>query len=435
MALEVKIWGNTIGHLNWDVSANAAVFRYQNSFLDSGLQISPIALPISPQLYMFRDLPRNVFKGLPGVFADSLPDKFGEGLMNEYFKSKSFGLSELTPLDRLAYIGDRGMGAITYHPAEEMNHLQRSISLNELEALADFGIRRAAKLETELHPNETEGFQDILSIGTSAGGARPKAVIAWNEVTNEIKSGQLDHAGFQHWLIKLDVQGNQRTLGDPQGYGRIEYTYFQLASEAGIEMMESRLLTEGNRGHFMTKRFDRVNDDTIHVHSLNGLAHINYENVMEHSYGSLLKVANGLSCSVKEKDQLFRRMVFNVVMRNCDDHTKNFSFQMDRSGLWSITPAYDICYSYDSANEWVNGHMKINGKRQNITAKDLCIEARSFGVRKPEGIIAEILEVSSKWNSRAIENGVPKPLVGLIQKELNEVKSELRFSLNKGMQL
>ncbi len=425
MTLKVILWDRTVGYLNWDSNRNAATFSYDEEFLDSNLQISPINLPLNKRIYVFPGLPFETYKGLPGVFADSLPDRFGEGLMNEYFKNSKVAFADLTPLDRLAYIGSRGMGALQYHPAREFNQKRDHLSIEELEDLADFGINRAQSLQTKLS-KDSEGFQEILSVGTSAGGARAKAVIAWNEKTNEIKSGQLDLGPeFSHWILKLDVAKNTDVLGDTTGYGRVEYSYFQLAKEAGIEMSECRLWEDNGRGHFMTKRFDRVDGEKRHIHTLNGMRHINYENVLSHSYNQLFETARYLKLPYPQMEQLYRRMVFNVVMRNCDDHTKNFSFMMKEDGKWSITPAYDVTYSYDAENIWVNGHMAINGKRQGITRMDLLEEGKFQGIKQCPAIIDEIITVSQSWQEVAEQNKVPEDKIKGIQSSLYQAFKNL----------
>lgn len=420
MSIGVKIGRNIVGYLEWN-KGNYASFAYENSFIKNGLEISPIHLPLSQQTYYFKNLSNNTFKGLPGVFSDSLPDKFGEGLMNSYFMRQAKGLADLTPLDRLAYIGQRGMGALEYFPATNLpKHSSDSLSVDQLEMLAHYGIEHANQLNTHLEEGRAEGLQDILSIGTSAGGARPKAIIAYNQQTGEIRSGQLDQGlDFDHWIIKLDVGKNQQ-LGDPLGFGRIEYTYHQMATDSGVAMSECRLFEENGRGHFMTKRFDRKREKKLHTHTLHGLLHLNYENVDENAYKSLFGAARALKLGYPEKEQLFKRMVFNVLSSNCDDHTKNFSFLMNSKGIWNISPAYDICYSYDPANIWVNGNMRVNGKRVGITTNDILQEAKMQGIGNATAIIDQSLQSISQWSKLAKKNKISKPFIEQIQLSINQ---------------
>ncbi len=429
MALEVHLWGKRVGVMSWDGQRNLSAFRYDDEFLNSKLQISPVHLPLSPRIYSFPGLPFQTFKGLAGVFADSLPDRFGEALMNSYFRTKGYSFEDLSPLDRLAYIGKRGIGALEYIPAKDVDVKKGRIDLEELKSLADFGIQKSLKLHTHLEEDCSDGFQDILSIGTSAGGARAKAVIAWNEKTGEIRSGQLDHGkDFEHWIIKLDVGKDSLSLGQSFGYGRIEYTYYQLARDYGLEMSECRLMEDQGRGHFMTKRFDRVGGGSAgkrHLHTLNGLRHLDYENVLSHSYNQLFEMARFLRISYAEQVQLFKQMVFNVVMRNCDDHTKNFSFMMGVDGVWMVAPSYDVSYSYDPNNVWVNGNMSVNGKRNAIGVEDLVAEGKRQGIKNCEEMIEEARDIAIRWESYATKNHVPEYMIIGVQASLNNASRML----------
>jgi serine/threonine-protein kinase HipA len=424
MSIKVKIWNQTVGIIGWSDQHNCAAFKYDKEYLNNGHSLSPYHLPLSEKVFIFPNLEPQTFKGLPGVFADSLPDRFGEALVNAHFEKKGISFGNLKALDRLAYVGKRGMGAIEYEPAEEIKVSDNELNIELLEQLADFGLKKASRLHSSLEVDSA--IQDILSIGTSAGGARPKAVIALNSKTGEIKSGQLEHGiDFEHWLIKLDISSNVDLLGDPQGYGRIEYSYYEMAKEAGVNMSECRLYEENSRGHFMTKRFDRVGQDKIHTHSLCGFAHINYTQIEQHSYEQIFAAARGLKLPYSDKEEIYRRMVFNVLARNCDDHTKNFGFQMDPTGRWSITPAYDICYSYDPLNVWVNGNMRVNGKRRDITFKDLIKEADQQGIKGSRMIIEQVAQGVAKWDMIAAKNKVKTSIRKAIQIELNLANKEL----------
>ena len=424
MAIKVTLWGEDVGYLDWDKDRMYSRFKFDKSFLDKGIEISPIHLRLSEKIYAFPGLPQETFKGLPGVFADSLPDRFGEALMNTYFR-KEKQLS-LTPLDRLAYIGKRGMGALEYVPSKNPYTKETAIKLSELEELAAYGIEKANSLNTHIEPDNANGFNDILSIGASAGGARAKAVIAWNEESNEIRSGQIEHGqGFNNWLIKLDVGSSGTHLGDSQGFGKVEYTYHEMASESGIKMQRCKLMEENGRGHFLTERFDRQHGEKQHIHTLCGIRHLDYHNILNHSYNDIFQTARFLKVPYEDREQLFRQMVFNVVAANCDDHTKNFSFILNKNKGWRTTPAYDLCYSYDPVNPWVNGHMAINNKRQEITRKDLQVEGRKNSIRDYDKIIDQVIESVSKWKELAVKNGVPNHLQKLIQGSINESYSQL----------
>lgn len=427
--LDVEIWGKKVGVLEWLSDRQSAVFAYDRSFIDSGIELSPITVPLSDEVYHFPSLPRQTFKGLPGLVADSLPDRFGQALIETYFTSKGYTFEDLTSLDRLAYVGKRGMGALQYHPSKEVVSKSDPINIEELKSLARFGLKRAYELDTQIAPGETEGFQDILTIGTSAGGARAKAVIALNDETGEIRSGQLNHGNnFKHWIIKLDVARGSDTLDKPQGYGRIEYTYYQIAREAGIRMNKCRLMEDNGRGHFMTLRFDREAGMRHHMLTLTALRHIDYYDVASHSYNQLFETARYLGVPYVDIEQLYRQMVFNVVMVNCDDHTKNFGFMLKENDPmnWRVTPAYDLAYTYDPLNEWMSDHMKIQGKRRNITEKDLVMEGKKHGVKQPEKIIKEILEASAHWEEYGKKNGVNRKHLKPIQHRMNEVYKILK---------
>lgn len=437
--LDVEIWGKNVGVLEWLSDRDSAVFAYNKSFIDSGIELSPITMPLSDEVYHFPSLPRQTFKGLPGMVADSLPDRFGQALIETYFTSKGYTFEDLTSLDRLAYVGRRGMGAIEYQPSWAVENKKDKIGIDDLKSLARFGLKRATELQTQIAPGEVEGFQDILTIGTSAGGARAKAVIALNEKTGEIRSGQLDHGKeFENWIIKLDVAKESETLDKPQGYGRIEFTYYQIAREAKIRMNECRLMEDNGRGHFMTKRFDRENGMRHHMLTLTALRHIDYYDISSHSYNQLFETARYLGVPYKDMEQLYRQMVFNVVMVNCDDHTKNFAFMLreDDPTNWRVTPAYDMAYTYDPMNEWVSDHMRIQGKRRNITEQDLIMEGKKHGIKQTEKVIKEVLEASAKWQELAKSNGVDTNHIKAIQNRMNEVYSKLQVkSKERGMSM
>ena len=427
--LKVFLWNKEIGSLRWDPDSLSADFAYHPDFINSGIQIAPLRMPLSNEIYNFRNLPRKTFNGLPGMISDSLPDRYGKALIDTYFKSKNYVFEDLSSLDLLAYVGSRGMGALEYKPSHDIDVSEGKIDIEELKQLARYGLEKAEGFTTEIHPNDAKGFEDILIVGTSAGGARAKAVIAYNPISGEVRSGQLDLGkDFQHWLIKLDVGKGARTLDKPQGYGVSEYVYYRIAQLAEIRMAICKLMEDGDRRHFMTKRFDRDNGEKLHMTTLTGLTHIDYEDVSSHSYNDLFGTARFLSVPYKDMEQLYRQMVFNVVMSNCDDHTKNFSFMMNKQDLsWRVTPAYDLAYSYDPTNLWVKDHMLIQGKRRGITFNDMVKEGEKHGIRNPKKIVKQVLEASSQFTTLAKEEQMIPEMAKKIQNRLNEVYQSLEL--------
>lgn len=426
--LNVHLWGSRVGRIEWLEDRQIATFAYDREFLNSGIEISPVHMPLSDEVFFFPNLARETFHGLPGIIADSLPDKFGLALMDSYFQNKGFVFNDLNSVDRLGYVGNRGMGALEYEPSQSVPVKQAGIEMKELQALAEYGIRKSNNLVTQIEEDQSQGFQDILSVGSSAGGARAKAVIAYNHKTGEIRSGQLDYGSeFSHWIIKLDVGKEMETLGDPQGYGRIEYTYHELAKMSGINMAECLLKKENGRAHFMTRRFDRgPNGEKKHMVTLTGMRHLNHNDVTVNSYNQLFETARALNVPYLDREQLYRQMVFNVVFSNCDDHTKNFSFMLDQEDKkWGVSPAYDIAYSYDPTSQWVKEHMKVQGKLTNITKNDLIQEGLKHSIKQPQFIVDEIAEVSTKWKMLAQKNGISPDRIKKIQNQLNIVAKEL----------
>lgn len=385
-AAEVLLWGTRIGHVSLKEGGSAAEFRYDNDFIGLGIEPSPLMMPVSSSVYSFPNLRNASFHGLPGMLSDSVPDKFGNAVINEWLKSEGRLPNSLTPIERLSYTGSRGMGALEYRPTimrgedkSEVIHVDKLATLAE-DVLAE---REAASVFLKENFNS---YAAILKVGTSAGGARAKALIALNEKTGEVRSGQVKlPEDFGYWLIKFDgVKGNGDKDGeDVAGYGRREYDYYLKAKAAGIEMMESRLWE--NR-HFMTRRFDRTEKGgKLHTQTLAALAHFDYNDPNAYSYEQAFKVARRLVNDVRADRQLVLRMAFNVYGWNCDDHVKNISFIMDRSGEWSLAPAYDLCYAYNPSGDWTSGHqMSINGKRRGITDEDMLKAAQNTSLTKAE---------------------------------------------------
>lgn len=414
----VKLWGKRIGAVAWDEQQGIGFFEFDQNLMSSQLQLSPIKMPLSSQIYSFPNLRNiNTFKGLPGLLADSLPDKYGNELINLWLAQNGRAVNSLNPVELLCFIGTRGMGALEFEPSTLP--AKTSNALLEIATLVDF-TTRLLENKTSFITNAERGMHDllldVLKMGTSAGGARPKAIIAFNEQTGMIKSGQvLQEQGFEHWIIKFDgIKDTQ--FGETLGYGYVEMAYYKMAIDAGIEMMESRLIEENGRGHFMTKRFDRTTDlQKVHVQTFCALQHFDFNQMSSYSYEQLFQTMRLLKLSYPEAAQMYRRMLFNVFARNCDDHTKNFAFIMNTDGKWKLAPAYDICHAYRPNSEWVSQHnLSINGKRKDFIIDDLLAIAKQNSIKNPEGIIAEVLLVINNWIGYAEDVGVNKKLAEAI---------------------
>lgn len=410
---EVVLWGKTIGAVSWDSERHYGAFEYDHSFAQSGIEVSPVAMPLSEQVYSFPELPKNTFYGLPGLVADSLPDKFGNALIDVWLATQGRSANSFNPVERLCYTGSRGMGALEFKPTVGPSVVQsRRVVIDDLVNLASQILTERTQLDTSFtEDKKSTALQDILRVGTSAGGARAKAVIAWNQDSNEVRSGQVDlDQGFDYWLLKFDgVSSNRdKELDDPQGYGAIEYAYYLMAKAAGIHMSESRLLVENNRRHFMTKRFDRIATDQgsekLHMQTFGALCHYDFNQAGAYSYEQALQTIRLLQLPMTAIEQQFRRMVFNVVARNQDDHVKNIAFLMDKQGQWSLSPAYDVTYSYNPSGMWTGQHqMSINGKRDAFVLDDFvaCGKHISMQRNRVHDIIHEVLNAVKEWPSFA----------------------------------
>ena len=428
----VKYKEQDVGAVSFDTETGLGSFEFEPRFIETGIELSPIKMPLSQKIYSFPEADPSAFNGLPGMLADSLPDDFGTAVLNAWIASQGKSPADITPVQRLKYMGKRGVGALTYHPAAQKKNLNASqhIEIQSLISIAQEILDKREQFKAALGnqgQEDKEAMMALLSVGVSAGGARPKAVLAFNSDFTQVRSGQTDvPEGFTHFIMKFDGVSehnkDRETFGDPLGYGAMEYVYYLIAKACEIEMMPCRLLDEGNRRHFVTQRFDREENTKRHVQTLNGLVHVSYKQVGAYSYAELLATARELKLSADDAMQIFRRMVFNVVARNHDDHSKNFAFMLDDQNQWKLAPAYDLAYSYKPGSRWVNSHwMKLNGKRDNFTRKDFyTFEKLSplFSKRKINWIIDEIKEHVSKWHSLAVENSVPKPLVRLIGSNL-----------------
>jgi len=425
---EVRLWGKTVGAVSLQDGEGVASFEYDAAFAQSGIQVAPIVMPLSRRVYRFPELSRSTFLGLPGLLADSLPDKFGNALIDAWLASQGRQANSFNAVERLCYTGERGMGALEFAPAIGPRAKQTThIEVGKLVELASEVLAHRNDLQTSFAAEGREdALRDILRVGTSAGGARAKAVIAWNPETNEVRSGQVKAGkGFEYWLLKFDgVSGNKdKELEDPKGYGLIEYAYYLMALDCGIGISECRLFKENGRSHFMTRRFDRpATGEKLHMQSLCALAHYDFNMAGAYSYEQALLVMRQLQLPMQAIEQLFRRMVFNIVARNQDDHVKNIAFLMNKAGEWSLSPAFDITYSFNPSGAWTASHqMMMNGKRDHFTLEDFNACARTASMKRGRAakILAEVQATVAQWPSFAEAAGVPDVVREKIQRTLN----------------
>ena len=415
MIARVELWGRTIGAVTMEEGRDYAAFQYDPEFARSGIELSPLVMPLSDRVYEFPELPRRTFHGLPGLLADSLPDTFGNALIDAWLATQGRTPETFNAVERLCYTGTRGMGALEFAPV--LGPRPRRAAAIEIDAL----VRLASDVLTHRHDlrgnfagrAREKALQDILRVGTSAGGARAKAVIAWNPTTNEVRSGQVAAGeGFEYWLLKFDgVSGNKdKELEDPKGYGAIEYAYHRMARAAGVTMTECRLLEENGRRHFMTRRFDRREQgQKLHLQSLCALAHFDFNHAGAYAYEQALLTIRRLELPMAAVEEQFRRMAFNVVARNQDDHVKNIAFLMDKAGRWSLAPAYDVTYSYNPSGAWTATHqMTLNGKRDDFTLADFDAAAKAAGMKRGRAaaIVGEVQAAVARWPEFAEEAGV-----------------------------
>lgn len=407
---KVNLWGDPVGAVAWDDNRGFAAFEYDPSFLRKQTEIAPLTMPLHSEIYSFPELNDKTFYGLPGLLADSLPDRYGTKLIEVWLQRQGRLLKDFSPIERLCYMGSRGMGALEYVPALVTSKKAVRVEVSELVVLARKILSERKDLLVNLSNDESKALDTIIQVGTSAGGARAKAVIAWNPKTNDVRSGQVQAPeGFEYWIIKFDGI-NDDILGDPEGYGKIEYAYHLMAKTAGIEMTKCRLMKENGRAHFMTRRFDRTNNSgKIHMQSFCALGHYDYKMPGQYGYETVMTTCQQLGLGEPVIRQLFRRMVFNVIARNQDDHTRNIAFLMDRDGKWHLSPAFDVIWSYNSEGKWTNLHqMTINGKRDGFEKQDFIEVAKQFRIKKPMDILTDVGAAVQRWPDFAKEVGVKR---------------------------
>jgi serine/threonine-protein kinase HipA len=434
---EVRLWGSQVGAVFTPEDSGVAVFQYSEDFIPGKIEVSPLTMPLRAGPYSFGALNPASFHGLPGLLADSLPDRYGHALIDAWLAGQGRTPESFDAVERLCYVGRRGMGALEFFPsrgpAPARSH---DLQVDALVELASEVLAHREELVASLAAgHQKQAMRDILSVGASAGGARAKAVIAWNPVTGVVRSGQLDDLGpgFEHWLLKFDGVANNRdkdTLADPQGYGAVEYAYSLMARDAGLAMEDCRLFEEGGRRHFMTRRFDRgPSGEKRHMQSLGALAHFDFNRPGAHSYEQAFLIIRRLGLATAVVEQMFRRMVFNVVARNQDDHVKNIAFLMDRSGRWELAPAFDVTYAYRPGSRWTEQHqMSMSGKRDNFTLADFQAAGRVASLPRGRAvkIVEEVMRVVAEWRAYAERAGVE-------EEHVRRIAPALRLSFPSGI--
>jgi serine/threonine-protein kinase HipA len=419
----IVLWGKNVGAVLWDENRQYAIIEFEDSFIKSALDISPLIMPLrdlqnGDKIFSFSNLNWETYYGLPGLLSDSLPDRFGNRILDAWLTRQGRNLQNINPVERLCYTGKRGMGALEYKPAihPSGNYKSEPLEIKELITLANEILNERSSMGGNLKEDRENSLVNIIKVGTSAGGARAKAVIAYNEQTGEVRSGQADvPENFTHWIIKFDGI-KQKELGNTKGYGRIEFAYYKMAVDCGITMSTCKLLEENNRAHFITKRFDRRSgNDKIHLQTLCAIAHFDYNDPNAYSYEQAFQVMRQMRLPYPDAEELYRRMVFNVIARNLDDHTKNISFLMDNNGEWKLSPAYDVTYAYNPESKWTRRHqLSINGKRDGINKEDLLKLGKEMNIKKAKDIIENVKDVISNWHVYAKDCNIPKSQIASI---------------------
>ncbi|MEM6641682.1 MAG: type II toxin-antitoxin system HipA family toxin [Bacteroidota bacterium] len=413
----IKIWGQIVGAVAWDDNQKIASFEYDPSFVRNGWELSPLKMPLPsgkrvysfPELRKRQDSEYDTFKGLPGLLADALPDRYGNRLIDAWLAQNGRSGNSMNPVEQLCFIGTRGMGALEFEPAQfKQDKSTFRLEVDSLVSIARKMLQDRDRFATALGKDEEQAVREILKIGTSAGGARPKALIAYNEKTGDVRSGQTNAPkGYEHWLMKLDRVSDAQ-FGESSGWGRIEYAYYLMAKACGINMTPCQLYIENDRAHFMTKRYDRETGNVKHhVQTWCAMVHYDFSEVTSFSYEQLFQTMREIRLPYPQAEEMFRRMVFNVVAKNCDDHTKNFGFRLKQGGGWELTPAYDVCYAYNPNNTWVRQHaLSVNGKRMHISKADLEAVAKSMNIKKGKSIIEQVNATVKQWPNFAEEADV-----------------------------
>jgi serine/threonine-protein kinase HipA len=410
----VELWGERVGTVVWNEQTNAAEFEYAQDFIKTGLQVAPIKMPLSREIYAFPAQFNQSLKGLPGLLSDSLPDKFGHALIDAWLQINGRPAGSLNPVEQLCYVGTRGMGALEYRPATNIgSKASGPLAIDELSRIAASVLNERNELSVNIQKQPARALLSLIQIGSSAGGNRAKAIIALNPTTGEVRSGQtIAPDGFEHWIIKFDG-ANKRSLGDPVGVGRIEYAYYLMAMKAGIKMMPCRLLEEHDRAHFMTRRFDRLpGNEKVHVQSLCAMQHYDHSLVQAYSYEQVFSTIQQLRLSHEYSQEMYRRMVFNILARNQDDHTKNIGFMMDRSGNWQLAPAFDMVWQYSPNGRFTSVHqLSANGKRDHFVAGDLERVAEIFGIYKAKEIRDQVTDAVATWPALAKQANIKARII------------------------
>ncbi len=424
---EVRLWGRRIGAVSLEEGARTAAFAYDRAFQRSGIQLAPLTMPLGAEVWSFPELPWPSFQGLPGLLADSLPDRFGHALIDAWLAARGQTPGEFNAVERLCYVGVRGMGALEFSPIKGPRSRKASrIDVEELVALASEILGRRTDLASSFADGaKTDALSQLLRVGTSAGGARAKAVIAWNPATNEVRSGQVEAgAGFEYWLLKFDgvTDNKDKELADPFGYGAVEHAYARMAAAAGIDVPETRLLEENGRRHFMVRRFDRTPGGAkLHMQSLAAIAHFDFNDRNAYSYEQAMFTMRRLGLPTAEVEEQFRRMVFNIVARNQDDHVKNIAFLMDKTGAWRLSPAFDVTWAFNPNGDWTARHqMAMNGKRDGFELEDFlaCAKTASLNAARVRKILEEVRSVVAEWPRFAEDAGVGAEWRALIDPSL-----------------
>ena len=427
---EVYLWGTRVGIIHQDLNKPYASFEYDADFLKSGIEISPVMMPLSNIVYEFPLLSGEPFWGMPGLVVDSLPDSFGNKVIEQWLASQGKSIKDFTAIDRLCYTGKRGMGALEYVPASSgITDINENINVTEMVKFASDVLNQRESIT--LNAQEALTYSQLVQVGSSAGGARAKALIAWNKKTNEIRSGQLNlDKDYDYWLMKFDnvSKNGDHGLEDEPEYTLIEYAYYKMALDAGIQMNECRIYSKAGENHFMTKRFDRIDGKKVHMQSLGAIAHISYKEPRLCSYEMAAQYMQEMNLPMKDIEQFYRRMVFNCIAVNQDDHVKNISFLMDRSGEWRLSPAYDMTFSYNVMNKWLSAHqMTVNGEKSGIDLDDLLMTGTKMGLRKKKcvDIISQVSIVVSKFARYAEELKIKEKTILDIEKILAQNKVEI----------